>query len=119
MVPTYNNGDVNFCFTLKYLFSPPKKNDIVTVRFAGTRVMLLKRVIALEGETVAFENGYLLINGTKIPEPYVAKRQKWNLPPRVVKKDHVYVIGDNRNVPMDRHHFGQTPVNRIVGVPLW
>jgi len=119
MVPTYHNGDVNFCFTMKYFFSAPQKTDIVTVRFAGNRVMLLKRIIATEGETVEFRDGYLYVSGTKISEPYVTDRQKWNLSPRTVKKDRVYVVGDNRNVPMKRHHFGQTSINRIVGAPLW
>ena len=81
--------------------------------------MLLKRIIATEGETVEFKEGYLHINGKKINEPYVTGRQKWDLLPRTVKKDHVYVVGDNRNVPMKMHDFGQTPVNRIIGAPLW
>ncbi|MDA3894924.1 MAG: signal peptidase I [Desulfobacteraceae bacterium] len=119
MVPTYNDGSVNFSFTLKYLFTPPKRFDVVTVRFAGNHVMLLKRIVALEGETIEFKKGFLFINGKKMHEPYVSKRQPWDLAPRTVKKDHVYVVGDNRNVSMERHHFGQTPINRITGVPLW
>jgi signal peptidase I len=119
MVPTYNNGGVNFAFTLKYLFTPPKRYDVVTVRFSGNHVMLLKRIVALEGETVEFKKGFLFINGQKIDEPYVSRRQPWNLAPRTVKKDHVYVVGDNRNVPMQTHHFGQTATNRISGVPIW
>ncbi len=119
MVPTYNNGGFNFSFTLKYLLTPPKRFDVVTVRFSGTHVMLLKRIVAFEGETVEFKKGFLLINGRKIDEPYVSKRQSWDLAPRIVKKGHVYVVGDNRNVPMQTHHFGQTPINRITGVPIW
>lgn len=119
MVPTYNNGGFNFSFTLKYLFTPPKRFDVVTVRFSGNHVMLLKRIVALEGETIAFKKGFLFINSRKIDEPYISKRQPWDLAPRIVKKDHVYVVGDNRNVPMQTHHFGQTPINRITGVPLW
>jgi hypothetical protein len=29
------------------------------------------------------------------------------------------VIGDNRSMPIENHHFGQASKNRIVGVPLW
>ena len=119
MMPTYKNGSFNFCFTLRYLFTPPKPFDVVAIRFAGSRIMLLKRIIATEGETVEFKEGYLHANGKKINEPYVTGRQKWDLLPRTVKKDHVYVVGDNRNVPMKMHDFGQTPVNRIIGAPLW
>ena len=119
MAPTYQNGDVNFCFALRYLFAPPKPFDVVTVRLSGRHVMLLKRVIATEGQTVEFRKGQVLIDGNPIREPYVAGRFSWDLPARTVKKDHVYVVGDNRNVPMETHDFGQTPINRIIGAPLW
>jgi hypothetical protein len=29
------------------------------------------------------------------------------------------VVGDNRSMPIENHHFGQTSKNRIMGVPLW
>lgn len=81
--------------------------------------MLLKRVIAVEGEVVEFRNGKLFINGEKVEEPYIKYPCNWNLPPRLVKKGNVYVVGDNRNMPMDQHTFGQTSIKRITGTPLW
>jgi len=119
MDPTYRDGEVNFCFALRYLFAPPKPFDVVTVRLSGRHVMLLKRVIATGGQTVEFQKGQVLIDGNIIREPYVAGRFLWDLPARTVKKDHVYVVGDNRNVAMEAHDFGQTPINRIIGAPLW
>ena len=119
MEPTYLNGGFNFCWRLQYIFSEPKRHDVVAVRFAGNRVMLLKRVVALEGESVAFRHGKLFVEGKEIDEPYVRYPCDWNLPPRQVKKDFVYVVGDNRNVPIQNHVFGQTPIDRIKGVPLW
>ena len=119
MEPTYRDGEVNFSFALNYIFSPPERFDVVTIRLSGTRVMLLKRIVAFPGETVAFEKGYLMINGQKIAESYVSERRPWNLAPRTVKEGHVYVVGDNRNVPMNTHDFGQTPIHRITGAPLW
>ncbi|RJP84299.1 MAG: signal peptidase I [Desulfobacteraceae bacterium] len=119
MDPTYRNGDVNFCFTFRYLLSRPKAFDVVTVRLSGRHVMLLKRIIATEGQTVEFRKGQVLVNGNILREPYVAGRFSWDLPVRTVKKGHVYVVGDNRNVPIETHDFGQTPINRIIGAPLW
>jgi hypothetical protein len=29
------------------------------------------------------------------------------------------VVGDNRNMPLEHHYFGQTTVKRIIGVPIW
>lgn len=119
MWPTYRDGAVNFCFTPAYLFSTPERGDVVTIRLAGHRVMLLKRIVALENDTVAFQDGRLFVNQVAMEEPYTSGPCDWQLEPRQVKPGHVYVIGDNRSVPMDRHHFGQTPVGRVIGVPLW
>lgn len=119
MTPTYSNGGVNFCNTLAYAFSPPKRYDVVAIRMAGRSVMFLKRVVALPGETIAFKKGMLFINGRSIAEPYITEPWEWTLAERTVKPGHVYVVGDNRNVPMDSHVFGQTPIDRIIGAPLW
>ncbi len=81
--------------------------------------MLLKRVVALEGERVEFRDGRLFVNGSEMDEPYVNYPSDWNLPPRVVGRNSVYVVGDNRNVPMEGHLFGQTSIHRIIGGPLW
>lgn len=119
MAPTYQDGEFNFCNRLKYLVSSPSRHDVVAIRYVGTRVMLLKRILAFEGETVEFRNGRFFVDGLPLIEPYVTGALEWNLPPRAVAPGHVYVVGDNRRVPMHVHDFGQTPVNRIVGTPLW
>ena len=119
MEPTYHNGQVNFCWRLSYLFSEPARHDVVLVRFAGKNVMLLKRVVALEGETVAFSDGKLVVDGAEMDESYVRYSCTWNLPPRNVRKGFVYLVGDNRSMPKDYHNFGQTSVKRIMGIPLW
>jgi len=119
MEPTYKDGGFNFCFKQRYLFTEPERGDVVMIRLAGEKVMLLKRIIALEGDTLAFEDGTLYLNGEQVDEEYVRYPSAWNLAPRSVKKGYVYVVGDNRSVPVDSHHFGQTPLKRIVGGPLW
>lgn len=119
MEPTYKNGGFNFCFRLRYTFSKPERHDVVVIRLAGQRVMLLKRVVALEGDVVEFRHGTLFLNEERTDETYVRYPSNWDLSPREVDKDHVYVVGDNRSVPIDVHQFGQTPIERIIGVPLW
>jgi signal peptidase I len=119
MEPTYHNGGINFCWRLKYFYTKPARQDVVVVRFAGKKVMLLKRIVAVEGETVEFRQGKLFINGNVIDEPYVRFPCDWNLSPRLVEKNRVYVVGDNRNVLIEKHDFGQVSIDRIMGVPLW
>lgn len=119
MEPTYQDGQFNFCWRLRYAFSQPKRGDVVVVRLAGRKIMLLKRVVALEGEEVEFCDGQLFVNGRQVEEPHVRYPCGWNLQPRRVEPGHVYLIGDNRSMPIEQHQFGQTPLNRIVGSPLW
>ena len=61
MEPTYMNGDFNFCFKLRYIFSKPERHDVVAIRLAGEKVILLKRVVALEGEVVEIQKGNLFV----------------------------------------------------------
>jgi signal peptidase I len=119
MEPTYSNAGINFCWRLGYLFSEPAPQDIVLVRLAGKKVMLLKRIIALQGQTVEFRKVRLFVDGKRIDEPYVRYPCNWNLSPRQVKNNSVYLVGDNRSMPLTNHSLGQTLRKRIVGVPLW
>lgn len=77
--------------------------------------MLLKRIVALAGETVEFRKGLLYVNGNLLEEPYVQYRSDWQLPPRTIAPGHLYVVGDNRGTSMARHQFGEVNINRIVG----
>lgn len=119
MAPTYRNGGFNFCNKLRFVFNHPQKQDVVTIRLAGQSIMLLKRVVALEDDVVEFRAGQLFVNQRLVDEPYVHDPSAWNLPPRTVARGHVYVVGDNRQVPMHIHQFGQTSIDRIIGGPLW
>lgn len=115
MEPTYKNGSFAFCWRLQYLFAPLERFDIVTVRFSGKNVMLLKRIVGLPGETLEFRQGILYINGKQIEEPYVQHREPWNLAPRLIEPGHIYVVGDNRATSMSRHTFGQVDAGRVLG----
>ena len=119
MAPTYAERGFNFCWRPSYLFAKPQRGDVVAVRLAGPQVMYLKRIVAFEGETGEFKAGKLLVDGLVLDEPYVKKPCDWNLPQRTVAPGKIYVIGDNRSVPMDSHVFGQTDRARIMGKLLW
>ncbi len=119
MESTYHDGGFDFLWKPHYLYSEPKRGDVVAISLAGEDVVYLKRIVALAGQTVAFKDGVLLVDGRPVAEPYVKGPCDWNLPPRTVEPDHVYVVGDNRSMPMEQHDFGQVSLHRIIGVPLW
>jgi signal peptidase I len=115
MLPTYKNGSVNFSNRLAYLWHEPKRGDVVTVRFAGYHLMLMKRIIGLPGESVAFSDGTVLINGQPLGEPYEKTPGHWTLPPKKLGPDEYFIVGDNRTMPWQNHTFGVVERFRIVG----
>ncbi|MGC8763867.1 MAG: signal peptidase I [Acidobacteriota bacterium] len=119
MEPTYRDGSFHFLLRPRYLLSEPRRGDVVALRLAGERVVLLKRVVAFPGEEVAFRGGVLLVDGVPLEEPYVQGPCDWELPPRRVEAGNLYVVGDNRSMPMEQHDFGQVSRSRILGAPLW
>ena len=119
MEPTYAAHGFNVCMLTAYRSRPPARGDVVVLKYGGTRYMLLKRVLAFEGESVAFSNGVCVVDGRPLDEPYVVKNSGWAVPPRTVKPGHVYVMGDNRSVPFENHVGGEISLARVAGRPLW
>ena len=115
MLPTYQENGVNFVNRLAYVSHEPRRGDVVTIRYSGTSVMLMKRVIGLPGETVAFHEGRVLINGVPLAEPYVQYPTDWERDPVVLTNGNYFVVGDNRSMPQSLHTFGETERQRIVG----
>jgi signal peptidase I len=121
MLPTYQNGSVNFVNRLAYLRHDPKRGDVVGIRLSDpglTRpsLLYLKRIIGLPGETVAFVDGQVLINGQVLDEPYIKEKDcDWALPAVTLGPDQYFVVGDNRSMPAEYHIFGKVERDHIVG----
>lgn len=118
MMPTYPEHGFTFCYKLRYLFSKPKRGDVVIIRYRD-KTYFLKRIIGVPGDTVEFRNGELFRNGKPVDEPYLKYVSDWNLPPRKVEPGHYYVVGDNRSQGINEHIFGSVRADRIVGSPIW
>lgn len=119
MLPTYKNGSINLVNRLAYVWHEPQRGDIVSVRFApGDHVMLMKRIIGLPGETVAFDDGTVLIDGKPLAEPYEKWESHWTLPPKKLDADEYFIVGDNRTMPWQMHTFGRVERDHIVGKVL-
>ncbi len=118
MLPTYKDRSLNIINRLAYVRHEPQRGDVVGIRLAGPHVLYMKRIIGLPGETVAFENGRVLINGEVLDEPYEKTPCDWNCPPVKLGPDFYFVVGDNRRMPSEDHVFGKAERNRIVGKAL-
>ena len=69
MMPTYQNGQINFINRLAYLNHEPQRGDVVGVRLSGPHLMFVKRIVALPGETISFSGGCVCIDGKPLDEP--------------------------------------------------
>jgi signal peptidase I len=133
MLGTLHSGDRVIVNKLSYDLHDPRHGDIVVLKDIKESLEvrdLIKRVIALPGETIEYRDCELFIDGAKTPEPY--------LDPDVVDPDHcgdsqapievepghVFVMGDNRGASLDSRTItiGQIPYDHLIGrafVVVW
>jgi signal peptidase I len=103
----------------------PKRQGIIV--FSKDHVFLVKRVIAIEGDSIQGRGGIVLVNGGEQNEPYVRHTggllQTWmsNFGPIDIPKGHSFVMGDNRDVSLDSRStdFGLVDNKWIIGTPLY
>jgi len=84
---------------------------------------LIKRLVAVAGQTVELRRGRLWVDGAAVDEPYLGGGpvNVASLPPAVVPADHVFVLGDNRSplASRDSRAFGPVPIAQIAGRASW
>ena len=121
MEPTYHDHRVNCVNRLAYLFHEPQRGDVVSIRFSRPdklsmpSEMLMKRIIGLPGETVAFHSGHVYVNGRLLDEPYLRFGCDWEHAPVLCGPVQYYVVGDNRSMPFEYHTQGRAERDHIVG----
>jgi len=115
MEPTVQDAAFRFAHLRAYRTQSPQRGDIVVIARTGGRVMYLKRVLALPGETVAFDRGVLLLQGEPREEPYLLHAGDWTMEPVRMGEDEYFVAGDNRAAPLDRHVAGTVSIEGIKG----
>ena len=119
MMPTYSSRGFTFAFLPYFKLYDPQRQQIVILKHAGFNTFLLKRVLAFPGETVEIRNGVLYVNGKEQDEPYVKYPCNWNFAPHEVPRGKIFVLGDNRSMPMKEHMGGMIDHSRLAGVPIW
>ena len=121
MHDTLVNGD--YVLLLNNIFcGDPKQGDIVVVSKKSFKdgEPIIKRVIAIEGQTVTIKNGKVMVDGVVLEEDY--------LDPHVttltaeplsvtVEEGHIFCLGDNRAVSKDSRssEIGQIDCREVLG----
>jgi signal peptidase I len=142
MEPQLHVGDRVIVSKLAYQLHEPRRGDIIVfpspedhskddsplpiriVRgvFEGVglakpnKEILIKRVIALPGETVEARTGHVYINGLPLVEPYLSSKvSTGNFGPTTVPKGDVWVMGDNRGDSRDSRFIGPITESSVIG----
>jgi signal peptidase I len=118
MLPGLQHGD-RVLVTRSY--TRPARGDVVRIVDFGPRdkagPRVIKRVIAVSGETVQIVSGRALVNraSTDISEDLILSESDVSVDEIVVPAGHVYVLGDNRPVSLDSRFFGPVPLDAVSG----
>ena len=125
METTIMTGDRVIGSRLTYkLFDDPKRGDIIIFRWPDNeKILFVKRIIGLPGDTVTIRSGHVFLNDSTEPldEPYI--RENMMVEPEMtftVPEDAYFCLGDNRNESRDARYWDNTYVyrNKIVAKVL-
>ena len=134
MAPTLEKGDRVIVTKVGDVADPGRGDIIVFGRppaLPSGEEHLIKRVIGLPGDRVAFADGDVYINEQLLPEPYLPEgtetlqlQQPGCLieAPCVVGPHQFWMMGDNRDESADSRRFGPIEQDTIVGrafVTVW
>ena len=145
MLPTLQIGD--HILVNKFLYGPrleipltqislgqlpgirkPKAGDVVVFIWPKDRSKdFIKRVVATEGQTIEVRDRQIFIDGKPWDDPHSTWMMQQrtgpggagdNYGPYTVPKDHVFVMGDNRDQSYDSRFWGPVPISDIKGQAL-
>lgn len=122
---------------LSYRLHYVNRGDVIVFDRLTSQVQhddLIKRVIALPGETLEVRSCEVFIDGRRLDEPYLNLEQvaaiepsarcgtHTDMAPQTVPDDMVFVMGDNRVQSFDSRDFGPIEIDKIRGrafVVIW
>jgi signal peptidase I len=124
MAPTLEVGDRVLVNKLAYRTHEVRRGDLIVFErppetshgTEGEIKDLIKRVIAVGGDTIEGRNGEVYVNGELIDEPYIVDgTPTTDLDREVIPEGMVFVMGDNRQNSEDSRVFGPIDEDTIVG----
>lgn len=101
-----------------YYFRTPRAGEVIVLQDPGKpQRELIKRVVAVAGETVEVRKGILYVNGEPIVEDYknttyVSHAESG---PVEIPAGHIYVMGDNRGRSFDSRAIGPIALDKVDG----
>jgi len=116
MLPNIQPGEYVMVSKAAYFVHPPERGEVIVFHSPhNPNSDLIKRIIALPGDTVEVKDGTVFVNDTPLVEPYISEPPKYAYPHQKILADYYFVLGDNRNNSSDSHKGWTVPRENIVG----
>jgi signal peptidase I len=114
MTPTLEPGDL---LLVDRTDPDIARRDVVVAESPRDGSLLVKRVVALGGDTVGLEDGVLVVNGSPVCEPGIdpALIDGSYFGPVTVPEGSVFLLGDHRDGSIDSREFGAVPSSAVDG----
>ncbi len=124
MEPTLRSGAALVIDKLSLRWRAPRRGEIVTGRDPTTGEPIVKRVVAVGGDTIGIEDGQLVRNGAPVHESYIDNNDMdgYYFGPTAVPSGEVFLLGDHRADSVDSRRYGSVRVGELDGrllVALW
>ena len=94
MSPTFQDGNLIFEEKISKYFSSPGLGDVVIID-SEQGYKIVKRVMAVGGDTIEIKDGIIQVNGQVINE-IMTQGTSVDMAAVEIPEDHIFVIGDNR-----------------------
>jgi len=125
MEPTLELYDIEWANALHYVLNPVERGDIIVFRSpVDGGKGLIKRVIAVGGDTIEIRDKRIYLNWKELTdEPYAVYKRKGeilqgdNIPELQVPEGYVFVMGDNRDWSGDSRDWKDADGNPVYFVP--
>lgn len=111
MQPTINIGDIIVIDREYYSSKPVSRGDIVAIDIGSDNIQVpgqkglevIKRVVALGGDTIEVKGGSLIVNSKIVEEDYAVWRNggKMKFEVQTIPENTVFILGDNRDFSND------------------
>jgi signal peptidase I len=116
MEPTLMVGDRVLVNRLTYHFRDPRRGDVVVFPSPIEDENLIKRIVAVGGDTVEVKDGALYLNGQRQAEPQLKDQTIDGVfPLTTIPAGYVFMMGDNRNDSADSRVFGPVSTKALLG----
>lgn len=122
MYPTLEDGAYGISNTIGLTIGGLKRFDVVIIYLPEKKEYIVKRIIGLPGETIAYRDSKLFINGKEMEEPFLNHeyRKRYGnsftseIPEQTIPNHSYFCLGDNRPNSSDSRVYGPFAKKQII-----